>query len=140
MRLQREHTELRKRARFLPNRVVPLWDRLPEHVAIIKNIEGFKEVQDVYWATVYPELGKHVSGVNITNLLDQILGLIMSFRNKRTYAALETTDTDRQHTNLDARVARSQHFVLCTLNRTEYIPKCGHSPVNPCNSTNGPAL
>lgn len=54
-----------------------------------------------------------------TYLLNYILYLIIWLQESQ--GKLETTDTRRQHSGLDAQVAIDLNFVLCTSNGTERL-------------------
>ena len=57
-KLQRNYARLEIRANFFTQRVVPLWNRLPEEVISCTSVDTFKVALDNCWDTVYPDLAK----------------------------------------------------------------------------------
>ena len=55
LRLQRSHSRLEVRAHFFTNRVIPLWNKLPEKVVMCATVQAFKKDLDACWFTVFPE-------------------------------------------------------------------------------------
>lgn len=99
---------------FFINRVIPLWNRSPENVSC-NSVDGFKESgRPLGVGTPRDE-----TLIFRWELICWVCYCTSYFVfQKQKDAALEATDTGRQHTDLDARVVGSQIFVLCTLNCT----------------------
>ena len=57
-KLQRNYARLKIRANFFTQRVVPLWNRLPEEVISCTSVDTFKIALDNCWDIVYSDLAK----------------------------------------------------------------------------------
>ena len=55
-KLQRNYSRLEIRANFFSQRVIPMWNKLPQEVVSCTSVNAFKVALDACWATVYPEL------------------------------------------------------------------------------------
>ena len=56
LKLQQHHSRLEIRAKFFTNRVVPLWNKLPEAVVSCATVIAFKSALDGCWEVVFPEV------------------------------------------------------------------------------------
>ena len=54
LRLQRNHSRLQQRAQYFTNRVIPVWNRLPEIAVGCSSVDTFKKVIDKYWHLIDP--------------------------------------------------------------------------------------
>ena len=55
LRLQRNHSRLQIRGQFFTNRVIPLWNRLPETAVGCSSVSAFKKALDDCWDDLFPE-------------------------------------------------------------------------------------
>ena len=55
-RLQRTHSRLNIRSQYFTNRVIPLWNRLPEVAVNCVNVAAFKKMIDMHWEVTFPEV------------------------------------------------------------------------------------
>ncbi|XP_063615393.1 uncharacterized protein LOC134788435 [Penaeus indicus] len=56
LKLRRQFSRLNIRKEFFSNRVVPLWNKLPEELVTCGTVESFKRSLDARWNSIFPEL------------------------------------------------------------------------------------
>lgn len=95
------------RVGFLNNRMIPLWNRLPEH-GVSSSVAWFKEALDACWAMIYQELEQCASRMNTKHQLDRIQHLKLCLSETAICAVLKHTDRYPQDTSLGTGVAGSQ--------------------------------
>ena len=55
-KLMKQHCRLNIRANFFSNRIVNRWNKLPEELINLSNVQAFKKALDKRWSEIFPQM------------------------------------------------------------------------------------